>query len=140
MNYLARREHSQEELRRKLTQRGFPSLLISEVIAEFRDGNLQSDVRFAEMLTRSRVGKGCGVRRIQQELRQRGVAEGDHADMAAMDWDAQIEKIYARKFDEKLPESLQERAARERYLLRRGFTGDQVRRLFRRLREGAGDE
>lgn len=140
MSYLARREHSQEELRRKLTRKGFPDPLVSEVIAELRDRNLQSDVRFAEMWTRSRAGKGYGVCRIRQELRQRGVAEGDTIDRAAMDWDAQIEKIHARKFGGKLPESLQERAAHERYLLRRGFTSEQVRRLFRRLRKGACDE
>jgi regulatory protein len=140
MNYLARREHSQEELRLKLSQRGFSERLINEVIGELRDENLQSDARFAEVFTRSRVAKGYGVYRIRQELRQRGIAEGDSAEMAAMDWDAQIEKIYDRKFGGKFPESLTDRAARERYLLRRGFTGDQVLRLFRRLREGGSDE
>jgi len=140
MNYLARSEHSQEELRQKLLHKGFPEQLIGEVIAELRDRNLQSDVRFAEVFTRTRVAKGYGVCRIRQELRQRGITEGDNADMAAMDWDAQIDKIYGRKFGEKLPDILHERAARERYLLRRGFTGDQVRRLFRRLRESASDE
>jgi regulatory protein len=79
MNYLARREHSQEELRLKLSQRGFSERLINEVIGELRDENLQSDARFAEVFTRSRVAKGYGVYRIRQELRQRGIAEGDSA-------------------------------------------------------------
>jgi regulatory protein len=56
-----------------------------------------------------------------------------------MDWDGLIGKVYAKKFGNTLPDSLPELAARERFLVRRGFERDQIRRLFRRLRQG-GDE
>ena len=139
MNYLARREYSQAELQQKLVQKGFPAAVVRAVIADLRDRGLQSDARFAEVFTRSRLAKGYGAQRIRQELRQRGIVESDTADLTPTDWDDQISRVHARKFGETLPESLPAMGVRERYLLRRGFSGEQIRRLFRRLRDGDGD-
>lgn len=139
MNYLARREHSQDELRRKLTHKGFPERLIDEVIAGLRERGLQSDARYAAALARDRVARGYGSLRIAQELRQRGLARNDAAELAETDWDGLIDRVHARKFGASPPDSLRERAARERFLLRRGFSGDEIRRLFRRLRNGASE-
>jgi len=131
LNFLARREHSRGELRQKLSRKGFPEPLIDAVIADFHERGWQSDTRFAEVFARSRMAKGYGACRIRQELRQRGITGSAAFGTEEVDWDGQIESIHARKFGETVPGSLQERAARERFLLQRGFTGDQVRRLFR---------
>lgn len=139
MGYLARREHSQGELRQKLVHKGFPQEIVNIVIADFCDRGLQSDARFAEVFTRSRLAKGHGAFRIRQELRQRGIDEGEIPAMGSLDWDGLIERVYARKFGDTPPESLRERMARERFLLGRGFSGDQIRRLFRRLREDGSE-
>ena len=103
-----------------------------------REG-LQSDARFAEVFTRSRAGKGYGAYRIRQELRQRGIGGEDAPDLKAMDWDRLIGQVYARKYGDTLPESLPERAKREHFLERRGFGRDDIRRLFRRLKDGGDD-
>jgi regulatory protein len=60
--------------------------------------------------------------------------------MSPLDWDGLIQRVYAKKFGDTPPESLRERVARERFLLGRGFSGDQIRRLLRRLREVSNEE
>jgi|688.fasta_scaffold373964_2 regulatory protein len=140
MGYLARREHSQEELRQKLVHKGFPERLVNTVIADFGNRGLQSDARFVEVFTRSRLAKGYGAYRIQQELCQRGIEEGEIPAMSPLDWDGLIQRVYAKKFGDTPPESLRERVAIERFLLGRGFSGDQIRRLLRRLREVSNEE
>lgn len=67
---LANREHSRFELDRKLQNR-HPTLSRAEravLLDNLIKLNLQSDVRFAEMLIRSRLQRGQGRRRIEQEL------------------------------------------------------------------------
>lgn len=136
MGYLARREYSAAELSQRLGRKGFPEQLVNEVLAEFRNRGWQSDVRFAEVFSRDRLGRGCGPYRITQELRQRGVVSERADELDSVDWDRQIDAIHARKYGCSLPETLAERAARERFLIRKGYSGDQIRRLFRRLRDG----
>lgn len=140
LNYLARREHSRVELRRKVLRKGFPAELIDGVITDLHERGLQSDARCASALARDRVARGYGVIWIGQDLRQRGLAECDASELADTDWDAQIGRVHARKFGEAPPDSPREQATRERYLRRRGFSGDEIRRLFRRLRDGASED
>ncbi len=67
---LTRREHSVSELLKKLAQK-HPELSRTEardLVRSLTDAGLQSDSRFAEMLVRSRLGRGHGRRRIEQEL------------------------------------------------------------------------
>lgn len=140
MGYLARREHSQLELRQKLCGKGFPMDVVSQVIAELSARGLQSDSRYAEIYSRSRQSRGYGPLRIRQELRQRGIDAGLLVDLDPADADDTLENTHERKFGTRPPESIEERAQRERYLLRRGFSGDQIRRLFRKLRNGGADD
>lgn len=139
LRYLSRREYGRDELRHRLLAKAFPEAVVDEVLADLSREGLQSDVRFAASFTRDRVQKGCGPYRINRELRERGVDVEANPDLAETDWDGLIEKVYVKRFGESYPESLPERAARERFLVGRGFSREQIRRLFRRLREG-GDE
>lgn len=70
---LARREHSAQELRRKLLERGFVAAEIDEVLEDLRARNLQSDARFTEMFVRQRFSNGVGAQRVRAELAQRGI-------------------------------------------------------------------
>lgn len=74
LNLLARREHSQQELRHKLLARAFDASLIAAVVDELAAQNLLSDQRFAELYVEQRSRRGYGPMRIQQELYQRGVS------------------------------------------------------------------
>jgi regulatory protein len=140
MGYLARREHSQLELTQKLSRKGFPMDIVSLVIADLSERGLQSDSRYAEIYVRSRLSRGYGPVRIRQELRQRGIDPRLLADLQPADADDNLQKTHDRKFGAFPPENLEERAERERFLLRRGFSGDQIRRFFRDLRNGDIDD
>ncbi|HIL93525.1 MAG TPA: regulatory protein RecX, partial [Cycloclasticus sp.] len=84
---LARREHSQRELRQKLKAKGFDEDDIDLLLEELSEKNWQSDERFAESYSRSRLLKGFGPVRIQYELKERGVnAVVDEVFEHAPDW------------------------------------------------------
>lgn len=119
-----------------MSSKGYPLSLVYEVLDDLMSKGFQSDVRYAESLTRSRVCKGLGPRRIKYDLRQKGVSGEIEMD-ANIDWDLIIMKAYAKKFrDNFAPTSPQDRSRRERFLIGRGFTGDQISRLFRRIKDG----
>ena len=73
--YLSIREHSQLELKNKLTDKGYDSADIFEAINEFASKNIQSDLRFTEEFIRSRLKKNKGPRLITSELINRGISE-----------------------------------------------------------------
>ncbi len=103
-----------------------------QVIDQLAESGEQSDRRFAESLLQQRVAQGYGLRRILAELHQRGVDDA-LVDASGYDWDAVLEQIHRKKYGERQPVSPKERDSRYRYLLQRGFSGDQVQHLFRRL-------
>ena len=75
MDFLARREHSQHELKHKLLLK-FPQineLSLNEALMQLKDENLQSDSRFAESYTRFRKNKGFGYLHIKRQLKLRKV-------------------------------------------------------------------
>jgi regulatory protein len=133
MRLLARREHSQQELRQKLLLREHPEELIDAAIAELAAENLLSDARFAEEFVRSRREKGFGPQRIRAELRQRGVdptVAESHLRSPEEDWQARALTLYRRRFGDKPPRDHAERSKRYRFLMGRGFTPDQIRRVL----------
>jgi len=124
---LARREHSQRELVRKLEQRGFAEADIDAALRRLQGEGLQDDTRFAEMLVRSRIAAGQGPLRIRAELVTHGLGDGAiEAALAAepVDWLEAAQRAIARRFD--LDDPQQRRKAIE-FLLRRGFTLDTAR-------------
>ena len=75
LNYLARREHSCQELETKLQRKGISREVATAVVETLRDENLVSDHRYAEAFVRSRVSRSQGPLKIRAELRRRGVAD-----------------------------------------------------------------
>lgn len=136
LNLLARREHSTLELRHKLSQRGFAADLIAAVLEELVAENLLSDARYAEIYAHSRTDKGYGPRRIQQELRERGVAEEIIAViLAELDdfWMVKLSELHRKRFSGTRPRDIADQAKQTRFLLQRGFTPEQIQGLFRGL-------
>ena len=133
MNLLARREHSQRELREKLAARFSAPELIDEVLATLAEENLQSDQRFAESFVRQRVSQGYGPMRLRQESRQRGLSQSD-LEVAlvsvAPNWFDLAEACYRKKFGEVSAEDLQDKARRVRFMTYRGFSRDHYEHLI----------
>lgn len=133
MALLARREHSEQELRRKLSAREFDQDLIEPLLQELKQEGLQSDHRFTEAFVHQRIEKGYGPLRISRELQERGIADGlaDEILVAcAVDWQASARRVREKKFGSTIPAQFSEKARQLRFLQYRGFSTDQLRHLF----------
>lgn len=147
LGLLVRREHSRKELLRKLAVRGVEADAAQAAVARMTAEGWQDDARFAESLIRSRAGTGYGPLRIRAELASHGLAQDLIAEaMAAseQDWGELARDLVRRRFagalgggqaqalasddadqDIAAPDPALRRKAAE-FLLRRGFSGDQV--------------
>jgi regulatory protein len=133
MNLLARREHSQAELRTKLAVREYSPEEIEATVAALLADGLLSDERFAEAYITARMRTGQGPVRIRGELKQRGVAAqiiGAHMDDASLEWHSIVREVRSKKFGEGMPVEFKEKAKQMRFLEYRGFTSEQIRLAF----------
>jgi regulatory protein len=116
---LARRDHSEAELRRVLRERGHAPEEIEEALARLRVQHYVDDATFAERFARSRLAhRGHGRIRIRQGLRQRGVEAKD------------VEAGLAAAFEELPEDEVLDRLARRYW---RQHTGVEPARRFPRL-------
>ncbi len=130
LRLLARREHTRRELLDKLAQRGFAEAQASPVLDALAEEGLLDESRFAEAFVRSRIQRGQGPLRIEQEMRRRGLpgALADEALAAAeVDWQAQARAVRAQRFGEQPPAGRREVQRQAQFLQRRGFTAEQAR-------------
>jgi regulatory protein len=130
LRLLAHREHSTDELRRKLLRRGHPPAAIDVVLGQLAVWKLISDARFAGGLVRGAATRGHGPVRIRAELRRQGIDEAviqaEFAE-AGCDWLQLAARVRIRKFGVPVPANSAERAKQARFLQYRGFTADQIR-------------
>lgn len=129
LGFLARREHSQQELTEKLLDRaGEHAALVEEVVALLSRERLVSDERFAEAYIRYRSGRGYGPVVIRQQLRQKGVSPllvSAGLDSGEYDWVAQAQVVVRKRFGMAPAADWTAQAKRLRFLQYRGFTSDQ---------------
>ena len=133
MDLLARREHSRRELEQKLKKRFKDLASIEAQLDRLAEERLQSDTRYAESFLRQRVNRGYGPARIKQEMRQKGIADGDVQNALAaleVDWAWQAEQVWLRKFGETPVDDIKEKARRDRFMRYRGFSGDHFQHLI----------
>ncbi len=129
---LARREHSEHELRRKLSQKSFDAQDIDRVIVQLIENNLLSDERFTESYINMRKQRGYGPVRIIQELRERGIDESlarDFIDHNNPEWHDIMRQQYRKKYADIAASDYAEKAKRARFLQTRGFPLDWVLNL-----------
>ena len=133
MNLLARREHSQRELRQKLRRRFPKDELVQIEIERLAQENLQSDARFAEAFLLQRADRGYGFMKVRQELRDRGLSDSEinrAVDDAEVDWSELAREVYNKKFGAESASDLSERAKRSRFMQYRGFDRDDYQSLI----------
>lgn len=76
LRLLEARPRSQQELQQALARRNVPKDVADELLERFTEVGLVDDQAFAQALASTRMGVGLqGGRRIQQELRRRGVSD-----------------------------------------------------------------
>lgn len=130
LSMLARREHSQRELRARLERGGYDEAEAVDAIARLGDQSYQSDDRFAEMLLRARVAHGYGPARIRAELRSHGLATAAIDTLIAaaqVDWQALAFAQLRKKYGHRPATDHMERGKRAQFLARRGFAAATVR-------------
>ena len=130
INLLARRDHSAEELKIKLNQKGFDSISIERVIDHLKAENLQSDDRFTESFVNERKRRGHGPIKIQHELKQKGVSSlliEAYVDSQHPEWTQLAQLHYQKKYTNKEVNNYNEWTKRARFLQGRGFTTPQIR-------------
>jgi regulatory protein len=158
---LARRDHSEVELRRALRGRGHPPEEIEEAFARLRERRWLDDGAYAERFARSRLAHhGLGRGRIRQGLRERGVSRenaeaGLRAALREVPEDEVLDRVARRYWRQHTRVEPSRRLVRLwAFLLRRGFASGHVRSRLATLwprwadaldgldpvEEGAGDE
>lgn len=134
MRFLARREHSREELRRKLQAKVAEGEDLESVLDELARRGWLSDARFVEQVARAKARR-FGPARLAHYLRARGVddeaiAAGVRA--AGEEGAASIATVWKSRFDA-APADERERARQVRFLQGRGFALEDVLRFLRAI-------
>jgi regulatory protein len=133
LGLLVRREHSRKELTRKLAARGVESEQAQAAVDRMTSEGWQNDARFAEQLVRSRASTGYGPIRIRAELGTHGLDREEVAKaMEAYDgdWAENARDLVRRRFGARREDRALQRKVAE-FLIRRGFSSDQVRAATR---------
>ncbi|MEZ8029881.1 regulatory protein RecX [Enterovibrio norvegicus] len=130
---LARRDHSELELRQKLAQKQYPPEDIDTAIEHCFYHGWIDDKRFAESMLRQGVLKGHGWQRICFDAKRKGISTPlleTAQENQQHDWYALAKELAVRRFgdyDGVLPEAdFKQRSKWMRYLQSRGFNFDQI--------------
>ena len=129
---LARREHTRQELARKLAPWAADPDEIPPLLEDFERRGWLSESRAVEQVVASRRGR-FGAQRIAQELHAKGVAEsaiaGVRRQLQASELDA-ARAVWQKKFAG-LPRDAHERARQVRFMQSRGFALETVLRIVK---------
>ena len=141
---LAMRDHSEQELRRKLVapvmSKNGPEALdvtpdeLEQVVAWCIENRYLDDNRFVGQFIASRSRKGYGPARIRQELSQKGIARQDVEQAMRecdIDWVSLAREQAQRKYGEPLPSDFTEKVKVQRFLLYRGYLMEDIQEIWR---------
>ncbi|MFT8209906.1 MAG: regulatory protein RecX [Symbiopectobacterium sp.] len=136
MRLLAVRDHSEGELRRKLTARIDPVFDAADIDAALtycHEHGWLDDARFALRYINGRSRKGYGTQRIVVELRQKGLSRSVISSAlleCEIDWYALAQQIVTRKFGDVPPTDWKEKVKQQRYFLTRSFSHDEIQDIY----------
>ena len=127
LRLLARREHSRDELARKLSPYAESSETLEALLCELESRKQLSDERFAEVRAHW-LARKYGAAKIRQDLSAKGVS----AELVKrISTEGELERakaVLARKYRQSAT-TPEERARRARFLQGRGFCSDVIHRL-----------
>ena len=132
LRFLARREHSRAELRRKLAARACEGENVEGLLDDLASRGWLSDARFAEQAARAKARR-YGPIKLAHYLRGRGVdEEAIAAGLAAAGADgaSSLAAVWRARFGEP-PADDRERSRQVRFLQQRGFALEEVLRFLK---------
>jgi regulatory protein len=127
LRLLARREHSRDELARKLSLHAESPEALETVLDFLVSKKFLSNERFAEVRAHW-LARKYGAAKIRQDLQARGIEDELIERVSAEGELDRAQAILVRKYREPA-KTREERAKRARFLQGRGFSGDVIRRL-----------
>ena len=124
--FLTARARSKKEVERKLLQCGYLPSTVEMVLLKLETMNILNDADFAAQWVEARGDKLLGKRRIQQELRQKGISQEEaDAAISSLDDDSQQEQAnrLAAKLASRYAKDEPRKATQKlmQALVRRGF-------------------
>lgn len=129
MYWLARRDHSRQEVHRKLQKKFGAELDTGPYLDWLEEHNFLNDARYLEVFLRSAVERGHGLLRIRQDLQQRGLDRQQvetALEALEVDWFELAARVRQRRFGAPPERTDQKEKARQlRFLQYRGFTAEQ---------------
>jgi len=125
------RLRSESEIRGRLKKKKFSEDIISAAVSFLKDKNFINDRDFVRLWFDSRIKRSCGVRRIKQELKLKGIREDliKEAQAGLEDYNEEKVVIALAKKRLSLLKGVSPDKKRQRlygYLLRRGFSPETV--------------
>ncbi len=136
---LARRIHSEKQVRDKLRKKKFPHETIEKVIARLYEMNLLNDAHFASALVRDKLKRTpIGKSALKSKLAQKGIAK-ETIDSVLNETDLNSEALCMKAAKKKLKTLQKEPDPRKRkqklaqFLMRRGFDWETIRATLRAL-------
>jgi regulatory protein len=133
---LARRDHSQHEILKKMRAKQHADDAILDTIQEFSQKGLLSEQRFTETHIRKQRRKGYGPLRISLELQTHRIDQAivaQHLDINDNAWLDDIRAVWQKRFKGIKPTHFNDKAKQMRFLQYRGFTPEQIETLFKQL-------
>ena len=131
LRYLSSREHSRQELRKKLLPYAESDIELYELMIKLEAQSWLSDERFAESLVR-RKSERYGSLKIVDELKQQGI-EGDSLleikERLKISDATRAWELWQRKFDSMVTKDPKEKSKQMRYLVSKGFPLSVVTRI-----------
>lgn len=131
---LARRDYPRVQLASKLAQRGCSETLAERVLDQFEADGYLSDQRFVASQVRQRIEQGQGRRKIEFELRQKGLSSeliDEVIGEAQIDAKQVALECYRRRYGDRPADEQKEQAKRMRHMAGRGFSFDEINHAIR---------
>ena len=136
MRFLARREHTRLELRRKLAARAGEGEDVERLLDDLAQRGWLSDARFAEQAARAKARR-FGPLKLAHYLKSRGVGEEAIATglrNAGPEGISSLEAVWRGRFH-RAPRDEREKMRQVRFLQGRGFAIDDIFRFLKSLPE-----
>lgn len=142
MRTLAASPKSRAEITQKLKDKGIPSPVIEEALAELESQGILSDKAYAQnLIAKFTHGKPSGSRKIKFELKRHGIS-GKDSEEALAGLDPEEERARAKELAETRWERFKTADPEKRkkrvfdFLMRRGFDYQTVREVIEELETG----
>lgn len=129
VDLLSRRDHSRQELWRKLSPKASSADELESVLNDLTKRNWQSDERFAAMYVRARGNRGVGPLRLEKELCHKGISTeltSETMGIADTDWVNNAMEVGRKKARSIGFDHPQLKLKLWRFLSYRGFSSDLI--------------